>query len=175
MHLLHMHTHALPVTMTSPAVCLGPLPGFGRGWGGMLKKPGEAKHTVPQWGWREVEAWSEGGGGWMLSLSLLFLTSSQSAETPCVSAKRWSIPSVYFTYFCCSPCLSLSLSHPDFPVCSFSYVLSLLSMFGFFLLMAVQRKTHRETKCKVEAETEIYDAQVSLYEQVVTDVADSRR
>lgn len=64
MHLLHMHTQRRihtrlgprPVTMTSPAVCLGPLPGFGRGWGGMLKKPGEAKHTVPRWGWREVEA-----------------------------------------------------------------------------------------------------------------------
>lgn len=116
----HAHTHSLPVTMTSPTVCLGPLPGFGRGWGGMLKKPGEAKHTVPQWGWREVEAWSEGGGGLMLSLSLLFLISSQSAETPWVSAKRWSIPSVYFTYFCCSPCLSLSLI-PIFPVSLFSY------------------------------------------------------
>lgn len=51
---VHTHTHTSlgtgPVTMTSPAVCLGPLPGFGRGWGGMLKKAGEAKHTVPQWG-----------------------------------------------------------------------------------------------------------------------------
>lgn len=54
-HMLkHTHTHTLlgprPATMTSPAVCFGPLPGFGRGWGGMLKKPGEAKHTVLLWG-----------------------------------------------------------------------------------------------------------------------------
>lgn len=33
----------------------------------------------------------------MLSLSLLFFTSSQSAETPCVSTER----SVYFTYSGC--------------------------------------------------------------------------
>lgn len=38
------------------------LPGFGRGWGGMLKKPGEAKHTVPKWRWG---GW---GGRWRLEV-----------------------------------------------------------------------------------------------------------
>lgn len=55
------------------------------------------------------------------SLSLPLLASSQSAETPCVSAKQWSIPSVYFTYFVLySCCLSLIL-------------LFLLLLFVFFL------------------------------------------
>lgn len=70
------------------------------------------------------------------SLSLFPLplrASSQSAETPCVSAKQWSIPSVYFTYFCCSSCcLSLSSLFSCFLLCvfhSYCFILSLLSMF----------------------------------------------
>lgn len=35
--------------------------------------------------------------GWILTLYLPLPASSQSAETPFVSAKRWSVPSVYFS------------------------------------------------------------------------------
>lgn len=49
------------------------------------------------------------------SRSLPLAASSQSAETPCVSAKQWSIPSVYFTFFfvvVVPPAVSLPLAHP---------------------------------------------------------------
>lgn len=115
----HTQSHMLgpgPVTMTSPAVCLGPLRGFGRGWGGMLKKPGEAKHTVPLWGWR-LEVREEGGGCCSPPHhTALFLSSSQPAETPCVSAKQWTIASVYFTYSAFPP--AVSPHHPSFPIVS---------------------------------------------------------
>lgn len=69
------------------------------------------------------------------SLSLPLPASSQSAETPCVSAKQWSIPSVYFTYFCCSSCrLSLSLI-PLFlfsPLCFSYFMLYSISFKHFF-------------------------------------------
>lgn len=68
----------------------------------------------------------------MLTLYLPLLASSQSAETPCASTKRWSVPSVYFTCCCFSPRVS-PVSYFLF-VCLFASVimLSLLSMFFLF-------------------------------------------
>lgn len=92
--------------MTSLAVCLAPLPGFGRGWGGMLKKPGEAKHTAPKWGVR-VGGWArewrlevkEEEEGWMLFPTLILpvcrdhMCVNQALEHPfCLFCLFWSVP-----------------------------------------------------------------------------------
>lgn len=63
------------------------------------------------------------------SLSLPLLASSQSAETPCVSAKQWSIPSVYFTFFVVPPVVFLS---SPFSCCFFNF-----SYFEFYFVSCV--------------------------------------
>lgn len=121
-----------PVTMTSPAVCLGPLSGFGRGWGWMLKKPGEAKHIVLLCGLGEVEAWSEGGVDGCCS---------PRHTTPFFPFP--SSPSILSV--CRDPmCVSQAVEHP---FCLFylfffliSCVLFYLFKLCFFLFRIVQRK-----------------------------------
>lgn len=128
MHLLHMHTHALPVTMTSPAVCLGPLPGFGRGWGGMLKKPGEAKHTVPQWGWR-LEVREEGVG---CSLFPFFSSHPLSLQRPHVCQPSGGASLLSILPIFVVPHVSLSLSFRFSCFLIFLYFISFKHVFFYF-------------------------------------------
>lgn len=134
----HTHTHIAwteACDYDKPCCLLRSSP---RLWGRMGRN---AKET------RRSQAYSStvqagGGGGlkwgrrrWMLlttqlsfSPSLPLLASSQSAETPCVSAMQWSIPSVYFTFSSCSSCcLSLILLFYCFPISYFKFYIPSLS------------------------------------------------
>lgn len=130
------------------------LPGFGRGWGGMLKKPGEAKHTVPKWRWGgggEMEAWSEGEGG----LDALPYAHPPSLQRPHVCQPSTGASLLPILPILVSlPAVSLSLFLSRFFYCPDFQVFLLLCGFNYKLLLCLGTNKDLQTKHKFPSKWE---------------------